>query len=132
MPVSQSFVYSQLSHTYTDISPGIVATGINDNGLVIGNLGSDYGFGLVYDLNTSTYAFLNPPGSKAGGIYATDINDNGQVVGYYFNGTGYVGFIATPTTVPTVPIPATIWLFSSALAGLGIARKLRIFGSRAI
>jgi probable HAF family extracellular repeat protein len=53
---------------------------------------------------------------------AYDINENGQIVGYGTLSTGEQGAFV----LSVVPIPATVWLFGSALGLLGWLRRRRL------
>jgi len=53
---------------------------------------------------------------------AYDINESGQIVGVGVRDDGsYEAFVAT-----VVPVPAAVWLFGSALLGLGWIRRKRV------
>ena len=75
----------------------------------------------ITDLNT----YLDDESMNAGWIleYAYGINDNGWIVGNAQNSiTGQTHGFLLSTAV--VPIPATLWLFTSGMIGLiGVARK---------
>ena len=50
---------------------------------------------------------------------ASGINDAGQIAATgYVDATHYHAFLLTP-----VPLPTALWLLSSALGGLGLARR---------
>ena len=60
-----------------------------------------------------TYSEIDYPGATD--TYVDDINNLGDIVGPYIDATGVnAGFFAAP-----VPIPMTILLFGSGLAGTG-------------
>jgi hypothetical protein len=53
--------------------------------------------------NAGTYTTLDDPlGSET---WAWGINDSGEVVGYYYNGSGYLGFLYNGGTYTTVNDP---------------------------
>jgi probable HAF family extracellular repeat protein len=114
--------YTTLDHPNASVINGTRATGINDNGQVVGFFWSsdDYPYnthGFVY--NDSTYKTLDAPNATS--TTAQDINDSGQVVGLYVDAGGNThGFIATPSSVP---LPATAWLFISTFAGWRLLRS---------
>jgi len=110
-------------------SDGTFVTGINNLGLIVGYFrdANYYAHGFVYDGVTKTFLNTQVDNPNASGSnHYTDlrgINDLGQVVGTYLDANSTThGFIATPTAVP---VPAAVWLFGSALAGLGITGKRR-------
>jgi hypothetical protein len=76
-----------------------------------------YSDGKMLDLNT-----LIAAGSDWTITNASDINDNGQIVADGFNPVLQItrALLLNPTTTPippSVPVPAALWLFGSALAG---------------
>ncbi|MDD2336419.1 MAG: DUF3466 family protein [Geobacteraceae bacterium] len=102
---------------------------INEAGTIVGSSNGHafmYSNGQMVDLNT----FIDP----SLGITlttATGINNLGQIVGYgtveTYNSDGMLflqerAFALTPSTTPT-PIPPTLLLFGSGLAGLGLFRR---------
>lgn len=97
----------------------IWASGINDNGLIVGDFWDpelNTSVGFVYD--GQEVASLLYPGS----LYtsANGINDLGQVVGSFMDADyAYHGYIATPVAHSTVPEPSLL-----LLSGLGIAGVL--------
>lgn len=100
------------------------ATSINNNGQAVGwsytSVGIAHAFlysnGNMLDLNT-----LIDPDSGWVLNYANDINDLGQIVG---EGTINGQSRAFLMNVSSVPVPATAWLFGSAVLGLtGVARR---------
>jgi hypothetical protein len=88
--------------------------GINDAGAIVGYFldsgGSAYGY-LVNRL-FGTYSQIDYPGATD--TFVHDINNLGDIVGTYFDADGVQhGFFAAP-----VPVPMTVLLFGSGLAGL--------------
>jgi len=121
----------------TDMSGygGTHATGVNDSGLVTGYFYSNFnGHGPSnhgYSYDGTTYNIIDVPGVSNNysdeGTIASGINNRGQVAGTFQNATGYHGFVATPSAVPT---PSTIWLFGSAITGMiGFVRRKPKAGS---
>jgi probable HAF family extracellular repeat protein len=106
------------------------ASAVNINGLVVGGsyTAGDAAYhafsytpgGGMVDLNT----YL-APGSGWELVYALAVNDNGQIVGKGSIDGKEHAFLMTPTLVP---VPAAVWLFGSALAGLGVVSKRRSKG----
>lgn len=102
---------------------GTYAHGINNSGQIVGYAWdqlNDTSHGFVY--SDGTFTTIDPPGSYA--TFATSINANGEIVGYYFTHDPSVqvplGFLADPT-----PEPATLLLFGTTMAGLGLAARWR-------
>lgn len=99
------------------------AYGLNEAGAVVGTSNGHafvYSDGQMIDLNT-----LIDPALGITLTMATDINKSGQIIGY---GTALIdgvsmeaAFALTPVT-PT-PVPASVLLFGSGLAGLALFRR---------
>lgn len=75
--------------------------------------GSAFGFSLFSDLAGTVPALTSDPNGYA---FIADLDIGG--------GTTVTNFSAE-TTVSAVPIPPTLWLFGSALAGLGVIGRRR-------
>jgi probable HAF family extracellular repeat protein len=119
-----------------DPSSNLQATGINDQGQIVGSGSAGnsssaflYENGHMYDLND-----LIPRDSGWKLYDATGINDLGQIVGDGVNSQGQThAFLLTPDSSPTAPEPGTLALLSVgavALGGYGWRRRghLPIFG----
>lgn len=103
------FLYS--NGEYTQLRSYSDASGINDNGVVVGD-------GFVYD--NGSYAVID--GS------AKDINNTGVIVGIRYGGTSNErAYMATPvTSPPVVPEPISVILFvtgGTLLAGRSYLKK---------
>lgn len=112
------FDYPNVANTY--------AWGINNTGQIVGsytdNVTGNY-HGVLYSGGNLTT--IDYPGAFY--TFAYGINDNGKITGSYAR-AAQLGFLATPEVapppLPTVPIPAAIWLLGSSLLGLiGLKRK---------
>lgn len=75
--------------------------------------GSAFSFSLFSDAAGTTPALTTDPGGFA---FTVDLNLDGTTAITNYSGA---------TTVSAVPIPATLWLFGSAMAGLSIVSKRR-------
>ncbi|MGD0961504.1 MAG: PEP-CTERM sorting domain-containing protein [Methylomonas sp.] len=120
--------FTEINGVYTDIfDPKGVQTnviGVNGNGVVFGNYTDSQGTFHAFTESNGVYTdFNNPNGTTP--IF-TAISNNGVVVGDFLDKQNvWRGFIATPAnTAASVPVPATIWLFGSALASfIGFNRR---------
>ena len=77
-------------------------SGVNNTSLIVSALLGD--FNLYYDKNRAANAYLN-----------------GLTYGF-FSGSGHL----IGVDVSAVPLPASVWLFGSALAGLGVIGRRRV------
>jgi probable HAF family extracellular repeat protein len=124
--VERAFLYSEGSMIDLGALGGegtSQAYGLNEAGAVVGTSNGHafvYSDGQMIDLNT-----LIDPALGVTLTMATDINNLGQIVGY---GTALIdgvsmeaAFALTPVT-PT-PVPASVLLFGSGLAGLALVRR---------
>ncbi|OAI19707.1 hypothetical protein A1507_06495 [Methylomonas koyamae] len=107
--VGNGYVYD--SGTYSNGS-GSTYLEINNRGEVLIREGYPFFYG-IYNINDDTYTPINLSNTLFPYYILDGLNDSGQLAGYFVDGTGVHGLIATP-----VPVPATIWLFGSMLAGL--------------
>jgi probable HAF family extracellular repeat protein len=118
------FIYDGATFTTIDdphATTGSWATGINNNGEVVGYFGdANGGHGFVYNLQTialyglngsiygymyaPTYTTLDDPNATAGTV-ATGINNNGDVTGYFINATGTHGFFYNGSSYTTIDDP---------------------------
>jgi probable HAF family extracellular repeat protein len=131
--LSVSPAHGTISYTLTDLGTlggsESRAYGINASGQVVGssvvsnNIVTHaflYSGGDLVDLNT-----LIDPGLGWTLHTANGINDNGQIVGQGFiGGVSFRAFLLTPIT--PVPVPAAVWLFGSALAGMGVISRRKL------
>lgn len=119
-----AFIYSQ--GTMKDIADlGVIGSvgGINDAGQVVGSMAvANSKHAFVYT-NNATWDLNTLIATNSGWFLeeAADINNAGQITGTgMINGQRHA-FILTPTSVP---VPGSIWLLGTALAGL-IGRQKR-------
>jgi probable HAF family extracellular repeat protein len=101
------------------------ANAINNNGLIVGQSQTADGTwhavlwqdGEIIDLNDLV------SGTDLVLTSVNDINEQGQMVGYAVRDDGtHVAFALSPNLTPT-PVPASVLLFGSGLAGLGLFRR---------
>jgi probable HAF family extracellular repeat protein len=119
-----SFLYKNGVFTY--FSDGFQATGINNEGEVVGTLIDSSGVqhGAVY--NGTTYTTFDDPSAAAGETQPTGINNSGQIVGDYFDGNGVQhGFLYSNGTFTTIDDP----LGSKGTVITGINDQGQIVGS---
>ena len=78
------------------IDPGLsgaqTATGVNENGVVSGNLITSPDYGFVWD-QTSGAEYFNPGGPAGGEWHGEDINDNNEVVSFFGGANAWKGAI---------------------------------------
>lgn len=104
---------------------GDIARSINNNGEIVGTVWGGAGYyAALWESNSTIPESLNSlvtlPNSHLED--ALGINDSGQIVALSASGQAY---LLTP--VSSVPIPASIWLFASALVGfIGFNRRKNI------
>jgi probable HAF family extracellular repeat protein len=107
---AHGFLYSGGSYTAIDDPLGVggtIATGINNNGQIVGyyasypNLAGEHGF---VDSGGSFTTLPDP--SPGNGAFAQGINDNGQIVGYYGDSTGAHGFVYSDGIYTTINDPS--------------------------
>ncbi len=100
------FVYDSGKFTTIDV-PGVQsntwATGINNNGYVVGFFGSSLYQGYSY---APTYSTLNGPGATE--TTPMGINASGEVVGTFYNGGLSHGFSYTGGILTQIDVPGTI------------------------
>ncbi|WP_347990151.1 PEP-CTERM sorting domain-containing protein [Methylomonas sp. AM2-LC] len=103
-------------------SYGTVATGINNLGEVVGYYYDATGITHGFLYNAGVYTTIDFTGLSINkSTTLSSINDLGQIAGNTSDGTVLHSFIASPATVP---VPTTVWLFGSALAGfIGFNRR---------
>jgi len=82
--------------------------GINDNNIAAGYWQDTAGnqHGLLFNLNTDTYTFLDDPGAVVVNsmqiTQITGINDSGEITGFYINANGFAeGFYANAVPEPS-------------------------------
>jgi probable HAF family extracellular repeat protein len=103
--------YSNSSHTE--------ANGINNNGVIVGDYTDSMG---NHGFAEQGLSFTSIDKLGALNTYANGINNSGEIIGTYFDGSdhGYLTSITSITSITPVPVPAAVWLFSSALAVFGL------------
>ncbi len=108
--------------TYTSINcpgatTGTYATGINDDGVIVGY--------FTTDLKTIAFTFQkgnckNLPDFNGSAVNPYDINDAGQIVGAYFVATDVDhGFELTGKTYTDISVPASSQTFAAGISSAG-------------
>jgi probable HAF family extracellular repeat protein len=137
----QGFLYNGSTYATINVpnATSTSVTGINNSGQMVGNYTDSNGNGHEFVYNGSTYTTINIPSSYE----LTGINNSGQITGNYFDIYGNLhGFVYYDSTIVSIkdnfyaaglndinqvvgynasiyptPVPASIWLFGSAIAG---------------
>lgn len=132
-PTQEGFIYN--NGTFTIINDpnaavnsegtigsfGTVATGINNLGDIVGYYYDVTGITHGFFYRDGNFTTIDYPGLASGeGTFLNGISDSGQIVGLVTNSTGGISFLASPAAVP---VPAAVWLFTSALAGFGFVGR---------
>jgi hypothetical protein len=133
--VSGSFVYDADSNVFSDIAVTTTAGSV---------FGGDYYDTPFSQSGSYVFAFNDlsgaipgapviviqsvdlEPMTNAGGEIAIDVSGSGETICKDLGCTEYTPQefrFFTAGTISTVPIPAAVWLFGSALAGLGWMRR---------
>ncbi len=88
------------------------ARGINDLGVMTGNLADTLGNFHAWVGTSLGYELIDVPGA-VGGTVGQSINNAGQVSGFYYDGLGNAhGFIASPAVLPTGTTSGGAYTFS--------------------
>ena len=96
--IGHGFVWTKGVFTTLDVPDAFLtsATGINDNGDIVGVYIDDEDFNLHgFVLSKGVYTTLDVPGALWTDVYS--INSKGEIVGAYFDAVGDAhGFVGTP------------------------------------
>jgi probable HAF family extracellular repeat protein len=108
------------SYTFTPIDvPGAmltVASGINDNGQIVGHFTDATGtHGFLKDGTTFTPIDVR----RATQTFAHGINDNGQIVGHFTDATGTHGFLKDGATFTIIDVPDATQTFAYGINTAG-------------
>ncbi|WP_157204977.1 hypothetical protein [Methylomonas methanica] len=110
---SRGFIFSGGQYNTFSLSSynniNTYAQGLNDIGQVVGYYDNSSGrHGFIYSIDSGIYLTIDVPhvfdrldnssNSPINDTYVEGINNKGQVVGYYYNATGYHGFIYDTST----------------------------------
>ena len=113
----RSFLYTNGIFITID-APGhrIQATGINDQGQIVGVY--DQGHGFLY--SNGMFMVFDFPGSQQ--TFATGINDSGQIVGFYVlgNGTDQFGFLYANGVFTQLKVPGSIFTGPTGINDNGV------------
>jgi probable HAF family extracellular repeat protein len=101
---------------------GTVATGINDEGQIVGYYEDSNGHFHGFLYSRGVFTALDDPSATAG-TFAEGINNIGQSVGYYEDSSGPHGFLAN-----AVPELSTWAMMLIGFAGVGFAAYRRSLG----
>jgi hypothetical protein len=121
-----SFLYA--NGTFTTIqdpnaTEGTYATGMNDNGEIVGFFFNSTGsHGFIDD--RGVFTTINDPFGMDG-TYLLGVNDSGELLGSYTSGSGPHGFVAIDPPSP-VPEPRTLPILAGCIAVLLIARNRQL------
>jgi hypothetical protein len=125
--LSPDYVYGgSMSLTNTDDEIGLFRPDDTLISKVAYTDGDSFGDGVAHELailDQATSVFLSGPSAGADFIAATDSLLLGN-----FGSPGYAG--GTLVSAPTVPVPAAVWMFGSALSILGWIRRKQSGSSR--
>lgn len=132
--INGGFTYDAATNTYSDVyissvfyefisySDSYLPPFVLENGLLDGNTSTSLGAYTIYDFYGNFLLQLN---------FATALTNAGGEVSLlptsseaeYGAFGGPYEYFFTSGTVSAVPVPAAVWLFGSALAGLGWIRR---------
>ena len=129
--VEVSFIFNTSTGQFQEfdlgaLANGTQAAGVNDSGEVVGTAFTSSGeSGFIWEngkfIMTGIVSPFDPGyGTSTTYTYLTGINDGGTIIGNSANSGA--SFTATASAVP---LPGGFWLMSTALAGLGMLRRLK-------
>ena len=104
---------------------GTFATGINNNGQIVGYYFDVTGTRFGYVDTSGTFTMIGDPlaavGTFGSGTVANGINDAGDVVGSYFDASGgQHGFVDTDGVYTTIDVPGAIATTAAGINGSGV------------